>query len=112
MTAVNMRPEPPSEALFVLGIPGIWFIVSGLPRTMGLSKEERRSRQKRYSMLVLSGFVVFVIASTVSLLQHHLSVVSIVLVGLFIYFWTWFSWLIADRWIRNRIERAAQQTPQ
>ncbi|MGD0002092.1 MAG: hypothetical protein ABSE21_18495 [Bryobacteraceae bacterium] len=99
-----MDPFAKSTVLLVLLIPGIWLIASGLPRTIGLNKLERRSRRRRWYVLVGLGFVVFLIA-TIALNWFHLFMVSTVLMLLYWYAWTWISWLIADRWIRNRIVR-------
>jgi len=119
LIGASMRPRPPAVRSenqiagligemavdLVLLIPGVWLIASGLPRMIGLNKLERRSRRRRWYLLVGLGFVVLFIA-TAFLWRLRLYMVATVLLLLYWYTWTWISWLIADRWIRNRIERA------
>jgi hypothetical protein len=75
---------------------GVWLIVSGLPKTTGLDKTQRRLRRKNWYILVGIGLLVMV-ASAVLLAYLGLFVAAVVVTWLYWFGWTWVAWLMADR---------------
>jgi small-conductance mechanosensitive channel len=82
--------------ILVLVMVAVWLIASGLPKTTGLDKTQRRVRRKIWYVLVGTGLLVMV-AAALLLAYLGLFAAAVAVTWLYWFGWTWISWLIADR---------------
>jgi hypothetical protein len=82
--------------IVVLVIVAVWLIASGLPKTTGLDKTQRRVRRKIWYVLVGIGLPVMV-ATALLLAYLGLFIAAVVVTWLYWFGWTWIAWLVADR---------------
>ncbi len=89
--------------VLVLVVLAVWLIASGLPRTTGLDKTQRRVRRKIWCVLVGTGLLVML---AVALLLAYLGLFTAAVVVTWLYWfgWTWIAWLMADRRAIRRLD--------
>jgi hypothetical protein len=87
----------------VLVVVAVWLIASGLPKTTGLDKTQRRVRRKIWYILVGIGFLVM-LALGVLLAYLGLFTAAVVAMWLYWFGWTWIAWLMADRKAIRRLD--------
>lgn len=77
-------------------VPGVWLIASGLPKTIGLDKRQRRTRRRIWYALAGTGFFVM-LATSLLLAYSNFFVGSFLMTCGYWFGWIWISWLMADK---------------
>lgn len=89
--------------VLVMVVLGAWLIASGLPRTIGLDKPQRRVRRNIWYTLVGIGLLVMIAAAAL-LAYLGLFAVAVLVTWLYWFGWTWIAWLMADRRAIKRLD--------
>jgi len=88
--------------LILVGLAA-WLIASGLPRSIGLDKIQRRARRRIWYVYAGIGLLIMAVAA-VLLAVAGLLVAAVLVTWLYWFGWTWIAWLIADKKASSRFK--------
>jgi hypothetical protein len=83
----------------------VWLIRSGLPKTAGLDKIQRRTRRRIWYGLAGMGLLVMIAVSSL-LAYFGLFAAAVLVTWVYWFGWLWICWLIADK---KAVQRARPQ---